>query len=132
VRAAVDRACAASGVERLDMLQFHTWSYAHPSWIDALFWLDELSQEGRSAALGLTNVDTAHLRRGARQRHPVVTNQVACSLLDRRFEGPMQQLCLATGRPPPRVRHRRGRAADRALARPPEPGPDELSPPGRR
>jgi aryl-alcohol dehydrogenase-like predicted oxidoreductase/enamine deaminase RidA (YjgF/YER057c/UK114 family) len=97
VRAAVDRARQRLGVERLDLLQFHTWWYADPSWIDALFWLDELRQEGLIGELGLTNVDTAHLRVVLASGIRVVTNQVACSLLDRRFEGPMQQLCLATG-----------------------------------
>ena len=97
VRAAVDRACDRLGVERLDLLQFHTWSYADPSWLDALFWLDALRQEGRIGALGLTNVDTAHLRVALASGIPIVTNQVACSLLDRRFEGAMQTLCLQSG-----------------------------------
>ncbi len=97
VRAAVDLARSRLRVERLDLLQFHTWSYAHPSWIDALFWLDELRQEGLIAHLGLTNVDTAHLRVVLASGIPVVSNQVACSLLDRRFEGAMQRLCLASG-----------------------------------
>jgi aryl-alcohol dehydrogenase-like predicted oxidoreductase/enamine deaminase RidA (YjgF/YER057c/UK114 family) len=97
VRAAVERACGRLGVDRLDMLQFHTWSYADPSWLDALFWLDELRQEGRIGALGLTNVDTAHLRVVLASGIPIVTNQVACSLLDGRHEGRMQALCMATG-----------------------------------
>ena len=97
VRAAIDRACARLGTERIDLLQFHTWSYADPSWLDALFWLDALRQEGRIGALGLTNVDTAHLRVALASGIPIVTNQVACSLLDRRFEGAMQTLCLQTG-----------------------------------
>ncbi len=96
-RAAVDRARSRLGVERLDLLQFHTWSYADPSWIDALFWLDELRREGLIAHLGLTNVDSAHLRLVLASGIPIVSNQVACSLLDRRFEGAMQTLCLASG-----------------------------------
>ncbi len=97
VRVAVDRARARLGVERLDLLQFHTWSYADPSWLDALFWLDELREEGLVAHLGLTNVDTAHLRVALASGIPVLTNQVACSLLDRRFEGAMTDLCLSSG-----------------------------------
>ena len=97
VVAAIDRACGRLGVERIDLLQFHTWSYADPSWLDALFWLDELRREGRIAHLGLTNVDSAHLRVATASGIPIVTNQIACSLLDRRFEGRMQALCLASG-----------------------------------
>ncbi len=97
VREAVDRARRRLGVERLDLLQFHTWSYAHPSWIDALFWLDGLRREGAIGLLGLTNFDTAHLRLALASGIQIVSNQVACSLLDRRFEGAMQSLCLASG-----------------------------------
>jgi aryl-alcohol dehydrogenase-like predicted oxidoreductase len=97
VVAAIDRACGRLGVERIDLLQFHTWSYADPSWLDALFWLDELRREGRIAHLGLTNVDSAHLRVATASGFPIVTNQIACSLLDRRFEGRMQALCLTSG-----------------------------------
>jgi aryl-alcohol dehydrogenase-like predicted oxidoreductase/enamine deaminase RidA (YjgF/YER057c/UK114 family) len=97
VRDAVDRARRRLGVERLDVLQFHTWSYAHPSWIDALFFLDGLRREGAIGALGLTNFDAAHLRLTLASGIPVVSNQVSCSLLDRRFEGPLQQLCVASG-----------------------------------
>ncbi len=127
VRAAVDRACGRLGVERLDMLQFHTWSYADPSWLDALFWLDEIRQEGRIGALGLTNVDTAHLRVALSSGIPIVTNQVACSLLDRRFEGPMQALCMATGaRLLGYGTVAGGLLTERWLDRP-EPGPAELA-----
>ncbi len=125
VRGAVDRACGRLGVERLDMLQFHTWSYADPSWLDALFWLDELRREGRIGALGLTNVDTAHLRVALSSGVPIATNQVACSLLDRRFEGPMQDLCMATGtRLLGYGTVAGGLLTERWLDRP-EPGPDE-------
>jgi len=97
VRSAVDRARSRLGVERIDLLQFHTWSYADPSWLDALFWLDELREEGLVAHLGLTNVDTAHLRIVLASGVPILTNQVACSLLDRRYEGAMHALCLEAG-----------------------------------
>lgn len=97
VTAAIDRACERLGVERLDLLQFHTWSYADPSWLDALLWLDDLRRAGRITHLGLTNVDTAHLRVALASGIPILTNQIACSLLDRRFEGRMQAYCLASG-----------------------------------
>ena len=51
VRAAVERALARLQVERLDLLQFHAWSYADPRWLDALFWLQELQAATRLSQL---------------------------------------------------------------------------------
>lgn len=84
VRAAVDRARQRLGVERVDLLQFHAWHYANPSWLDALWYLDDLRQEGAIGAIGLTNVDTAHLHLVRASGIPVVSDQVCYSLVDRR------------------------------------------------
>ncbi len=97
VRAAVQRACQRMKLERLPLLQFHAWSYADPSWIDAMLWLDELRQEGMIAHLGLTNTDTAHLRLMVESGIPIVTNQVCYSLLDQRAAGAMAEYCVAAG-----------------------------------
>src|SRR5262249_11981000 len=56
-RAAVERSRQRLGVARLDLLQFHAWSYADPSWIDGLLHLQALKAEGLIAHIGLTNVD---------------------------------------------------------------------------
>ena len=42
VEAAVNRSLRRIGVERLEMLQFHAWNYADPSWLDCLFHLSDL------------------------------------------------------------------------------------------
>jgi aryl-alcohol dehydrogenase-like predicted oxidoreductase/enamine deaminase RidA (YjgF/YER057c/UK114 family) len=84
VRTAVERALRRLGAERLDLLQFHAWHYANPSWLDALWHLEALQQEGLVGAIGLTNVDTAHLRLVRASGLPVVSNQVCYSLLDQR------------------------------------------------
>ena len=84
VREAVERALERLRRPRIDLLQFHAWNYADPAWLDAMFWLDELRAEGLIAHLGLTNVDTAHLRVLRASGVPVITNQVCWSLLDRR------------------------------------------------
>jgi hypothetical protein len=34
--------------ERIELLQFHAWRFSDPSWLDALFFLDELRTEGSS------------------------------------------------------------------------------------
>lgn len=97
VRSAVERARARMQSDRIDLLQFHAWSYADPSWIDALLWLDELRQEGLIAHLGLTNTDTAHLRLAAESGIPIVSNQICYSLLDRRAAGAMSTYCATKG-----------------------------------
>ncbi len=93
VRAAVARALDRMKMPALDLLQFHAWNYADPSWLDRLFWLDELRQEGLIRHLGLTNFDTAHLRIVVASGIPVVSNQVCYSLLDRRPARAMAGLC---------------------------------------
>ncbi|HSM05917.1 MAG TPA: aldo/keto reductase [Longimicrobiales bacterium] len=97
VRDAVDRALRRMSVDALDLLQFHAWSYTHPGWLDAVFTLDALRREGRIRHLGLTNVDTAHLRMLLASGVPIVSNQVCFSLLDRRARGRMSALCLDRG-----------------------------------
>src|SRR5690349_7477176 len=55
VRAAVDRARQRLGVDAIDLLQFHAWNYADPSWLETLFLLQELKHQGLIRHLGLTN-----------------------------------------------------------------------------
>ena len=97
VRAAVERSLVRLGSERLDLLQFHAWSYADASYLDALFALQELQQEGLIRHLGLTNFDTAHLRVVVASGIEVVSNQVCFSLLDQRPSNAMTALCQEYG-----------------------------------
>jgi len=97
VVAAVDLARSRLQVDRLELLQFHTWAYDDPSWLDALFHLADLSTEGVIGAIGLTNVDAAHLNLALASGVPVVSNQVSFSLLDRRALNGMTELCERTG-----------------------------------
>jgi aryl-alcohol dehydrogenase-like predicted oxidoreductase/enamine deaminase RidA (YjgF/YER057c/UK114 family) len=97
VRAAVQLALERTRSEVIDLLQFHAWSYADPGWLDCLFWLQELKQEGLIRHLGLTNVDTAHLRIVVHSGIEVVSNQVCYSLIDQRARRGMTDLCLAHG-----------------------------------
>ncbi len=97
VRRAVERSLERLRVNQLDLLQFHTWSYADPSWLDALFYLQELKDEGLICNLGLTNFDTAHLRIALHSGIEIVSNQISFSLLDGRAKGAMTALCLEHG-----------------------------------
>jgi aryl-alcohol dehydrogenase-like predicted oxidoreductase/enamine deaminase RidA (YjgF/YER057c/UK114 family) len=95
VRAAVGRALERLRTDQLDLLQFHTWSYADPGWLDCVFFLDELRAEGLIRHIALTNTDTAHLGMLLDSGLEIVSNQVCYSLLDQRARGAMTELCLA-------------------------------------
>jgi aryl-alcohol dehydrogenase-like predicted oxidoreductase/enamine deaminase RidA (YjgF/YER057c/UK114 family) len=97
VRAAVGRALQRLRRERIDLLQFHAWRFSDPSWLDALFFLEELRAEGLVGHLGAVNFDTAHLRIAIASGIRLVSNQVVFSLLDRRPAGKMSAFCREHG-----------------------------------
>ena len=97
VRAAVDRARERLRIERIDLLQFHWWTFQHPGWIDAMKELTLLKQEGLIGHLGTTNFDTGHLRLLHDHGIPLLTNQACFSLLDRRAAGEMGTFCATSG-----------------------------------
>ncbi len=97
VREAVERALTRMRRDRLDLLQFHAWSYADPSYLDGLFHLQALQEEGLIRCLGVTNFDTAHLRLLLTSGIRVVSNQVCYSLLDQRARRDMTELCQRYG-----------------------------------
>lgn len=97
VRDAVERALERLQSDRIDLLQFHAWNYADPIWLDQLFWLQELRQEGLIAHLGVTNFDAAHLRVALASGIQLQSNQVCYSLLDQRAAGRMSVVCREFG-----------------------------------
>ncbi len=96
VRAGVMERLARLGVDHVDLLQFHWWSFKHPAWLDALHCLAALREEGLIAEIGVTNFDAAHLRVALSDGVPVLTNQVSFSLVDRRAACVLSDLCAAT------------------------------------
>ena len=97
VREAVERSLQRLRADAIDLLQFHAWRYPDPSWLDCLFALQELRDEGHIRHLGLTNFDAAHLEMVLNSGIEVVSNQVSCSLLDARASGAMTEVCLRYG-----------------------------------
>jgi aryl-alcohol dehydrogenase-like predicted oxidoreductase/enamine deaminase RidA (YjgF/YER057c/UK114 family) len=97
VRDAVERALTRLGVESIDLLQYHAWNYADESWLETLFDLQDLRTQGLIRHLGLTNVDTAHLRVVVASGIDVVSNQVSFSLLDQRAAGGLARFCVEHG-----------------------------------
>lgn len=97
VRAGVMRSLKRMRTSRIDLMQFHWWTFEHPGWLDAMHELARLRDEGLIGAIGLTNFDTAHLRVLLAEGIPIASNQVCISLLDRRATEAMSELCLARG-----------------------------------
>ena len=97
VRAGVQARLDRLGVARVDLLQFHWWSFEHAAWLDALHELALLREEGLVREIGVTNFDAAHLHLALADGVPIRTNQVVCSLLDRRFTGPLAEICARHG-----------------------------------
>ncbi len=97
VRAGVTERLARLGVERVDLLQFHWWSFEHPAWLDALHALARLREEGLIAELGVTNFDAAHFNLALSDGVPLLTNQVSFSLMDRRAAGELAEVCERHG-----------------------------------
>jgi diketogulonate reductase-like aldo/keto reductase/enamine deaminase RidA (YjgF/YER057c/UK114 family) len=93
----VERALERLRATSIDLLQYHAWNYADPSWIETLFHLQDLKREGLIRHLGLTNVDTAHLRVVRSSGIEVVSNQVSYSLLDQRASRGLGPYCAASG-----------------------------------
>ena len=80
-------------VEAIDLLQFHWWDYEDSNYLEALAHLSRLRDEGKIKHLGVTNFDTAHLKRIVDHGIRVVSNQVQFSIIDRRPEVGMTEFC---------------------------------------
>ncbi|MGH7899302.1 MAG: aldo/keto reductase [Candidatus Binatia bacterium] len=97
VERAIDVSLRRMDVPALDLLQFHWWDYDDPRHLDALRHLADLRAAGKIRHLALTNFDTEHLDEIVRSGIPVVSNQVQYSLVDRRPEVAMSELCRRHG-----------------------------------
>ncbi len=97
VRDAVQLALDRMQQDSIDLMQFHAWYYPDPAWLDGLFYLNELKEEGLIKHIGVTNFDSAHLRVALASGIPIVSNQVCHSLIDQRALGNMIQVCQQYG-----------------------------------
>jgi len=97
VRRGVEERLERLGIDKVDLLQFHWWSFEHPAWLDALHEMQKLREEGLIGALGLTNFDAGHLALALADGIDIATNQVSFSLVDRRAAGALSDLCAKSG-----------------------------------
>ena len=97
VRSGVEERLRRLQVDRIDLLQFHWWTFEHPAWLDALHELQRLRQEGLIGAIGVTNFDAGHLSLALADGIEIAANQVSFSLVDRRAAGDLATVCAKTG-----------------------------------
>lgn len=97
VRAGVQERLDRLGVARVDLLQFHWWSFSYPGWLDALREMAKLREEGLIGEIGVTNFDAAHLHLALADGVPLISNQVSFSMLDRRAAGALSYVCAMHG-----------------------------------
>jgi len=97
VRQGVQERLDRLGISKIDLLQFHWWTFEHPAWLDALHEMVALRTEGLIGEIGVTNFDAAHLALALADGIPLASNQVSFSLLDRRAAGELYDLCHRAG-----------------------------------
>jgi aryl-alcohol dehydrogenase-like predicted oxidoreductase len=93
----IDTSLKRLRMERLDLVQFHWWSYAAPRWLEAAHWLEELRRAGKIDKIGGTNFDTRHMLEMIESGVPIASMQVQYSLLDRRPRKAMVAAALKHG-----------------------------------
>jgi aryl-alcohol dehydrogenase-like predicted oxidoreductase len=89
----IDRSLKRLRVECLDLVQFHWWDYQQHFYLDALGHLKDLQKKGKIRAIGLTNFNSAHLEEILRSGFDIVSIQLQASLVDKRGQGRMSDLC---------------------------------------
>jgi len=94
VRAGVQRSMDRLDVEKIDLLQFHWWTFEHTAYLDAMRELQVMKEEGLIGNIGVTNFNTDHLRVLVSEGIEIITNQICFSLLDRRAADEMSTFCL--------------------------------------
>ena len=97
VEAVIDRSLRRLGTERLDLVQFHWWDYDIPGYVEAALHLEALRGAGKIKHIALTNFDVPRMEELLEAGVPVVANQVQYSVLDRRPERGMVELCRQHG-----------------------------------
>ncbi|KAI0421269.1 NADP-dependent oxidoreductase domain-containing protein [Xylaria grammica] len=91
---AVDLARQRMGQKRITLMQYHIWDYSDDTYWHNLTHLRAIQKQGKIKHIGVTNVDAAHLELLIDTGFEIATNQVSCSVLDRRFvQGRLASVC---------------------------------------
>jgi len=93
----IDRCLKRQNKEFLDLVQFHWWDYDVPGYLDTAWDLVRLQEKGKIRHIGVTNMDTAHLRELVEAGIPVISSQSQYSVFDRRVERGYADYCADHG-----------------------------------
>lgn len=75
-------------------MQYHVWDYSNNTYLHNLSHLQKLQKAGKIQHIGLTNTDAAHLELLVNSGFSIATNQVSCSVIDRRVtRGRLSVVC---------------------------------------
>ncbi|TVY87348.1 Flagellar radial spoke protein, partial [Lachnellula willkommii] len=95
---AVDLALSRMGQKSMALMQYHAWDYTDDTYLHNLYHLRSLQTQGKINHIGLTNFDAAHLELLVNSGFLIATNQVSCSVIDRRHvRGRMASVCTQHG-----------------------------------
>ena len=93
VEQSIERSIRNMNVKKIDMVQFHWWDYNDTSYLDALYHLSKIRDEGKIRHIGLTNFDTERVRIMTEQGFKILSNQVQYSIVDQRPQIKMVPFC---------------------------------------
>lgn len=95
---AVDLALERMQLQQIPLLQYHIWDYTDNTYFYNIDHVRKLQHQGKIAHIGLTNVDPAHLELLINSGFTIATNQVSCSVIDRRaHQGRLASVCKKNG-----------------------------------
>lgn len=97
VQSHIEKSIKRMNVKSIDLLQFHWWDYLDTNYLDALYHLSKLCDEGKIRYLGLTNFDTERVQIMVEQGYKITSNQVQFSIVDQRPQVKMAPFCQRNG-----------------------------------
>jgi aryl-alcohol dehydrogenase-like predicted oxidoreductase len=97
-QAAVDLALSRMNQKSIDLMQYHIWNYSDDTYLVNMAHLRTIQEQGKIRAIGLTNTDAAHLELLLHSGYRIATNQISCSVIDRRLvRGRLSKVCVEHG-----------------------------------
>ncbi|MGI0047550.1 MAG: aldo/keto reductase [Nitrosotalea sp.] len=93
----IDKSIHRMNVKIIDVVQFHWWDYNDTRYLDAMYHLSKIRDEGKIKHLALTNFDTERIKIMVENGFKLVSNQIQYSIIDQRPEIKMTQFCKKHG-----------------------------------